>query len=135
MRIDFNIALKDLDGKDITEASGPEAIQRALLEGGVSAMLLGRAMQALTPFFNTGEAPARVVLTAARACANALQADQEAKGADKVDRIRLAIKLMDPKQPVELSEREKDTILKCTDKAYGALIYARVYDLLNAEGA
>jgi hypothetical protein len=81
--------------------------------------------------------PEPVKLTACRACANALQApDQGAAGADRVDRMRLAIRLMDPQQPVEISEKEKETILKAVEKAYPSpLIYFRVHELFTASAA
>lgn len=132
MRVDFSTELNTLEGKPLMERAGPASVAAALIEAGVAQVLLDRALAVLRPFFGTGDEPKEVKLTACRACANALQAaDASISGAERVDRMRLAIKLMD-NQPVEVSKSEEATILKCVEKAYDSpLIYFRVQALFK----
>lgn len=133
LKVDFTTELNTIEGKPLKEVVGVDAVKVTLLEAGVSQMLLDQAIAALRPFWQSGEEPKEIILTACRACANALQAtDQSTPGADRVDRMRLAIKLMDPKQPVEITERDKDTILKAVEKAYpNAVVYFRIHELFE----
>lgn len=136
LMVDFSGTLKDLEGKDLKETAGPATVRAALVSAGVSAMLIDQAVSALRPFWGTGGEPEETLLTAARACAGALQhPDQAATGATRVDNMRLALKLMDV-QPVEVSEKEKDTILKAVEKAYpGPIVYFRVHELFERTAA
>jgi len=133
IKVDFSVALLTIEGKPLKEVVGVDAVKVTLMEAGVSQMLVDNAIAALRPFWGSGEEPKEVELTAMRAVANALQAaDQSVGGADRVDRMRLAIKIMDPKQPVELSEKEKETVLKAVEKAYpSAVVYFRVHELFE----
>lgn len=137
LKVDFNTPLTTIEGKSLKEVVGLDAVRVTLLEAGVSQMLLDQAVAALRPFWGSGEEPKETVLTACRACANALQATEPTTpGADRVDRMRLAIRLMDPKQPVELTERDKDTILKAVEKAYpNAVVYFRLHELFERAAA
>lgn len=136
LKVDFSTALTDLEGKEIKERAGVQAVAAALAEAGVSNMLIEQALASLRPFWGSGGEPKEVVLTAGRACANALQQpDQAMPGADRVDRMRLAIKLMDV-QPVEITEKEKTTILSAVEKAYpGPIIYFRLHGLFERAAA
>jgi hypothetical protein len=137
LKVDFTTALTTIEGKPLKEIVGVDSVKVSLLEAGVSQMLLDQAIGALRPFWGSGEEPKETVLTACRACANALQAtDANTPGADRVDRMRLAIRLMDYKQPVEITERDKDMILKSVEKAYpNAVVYFRIHELFERAAA
>lgn len=133
LMVDCSVVLVDLDGKDILEVGGMATVREAMLMAGISPMVLDGAMNALRPFWGSAD-PEKKPLKLARAVANALQSDNSGSGADKIDRIRLAIKVMDPKQPVELSEKERQAILTCVEKQYGPVVYYRVHEHLNKTG-
>jgi hypothetical protein len=135
VKVDFSAVLLGLDGKELKEVSGVDAVRASLLAAGVSTMLLDQATAALRPFWGSGGEPEEVKLTACRACANALQSDKAPNGAEAVDRMRIAIKLMDPKQPVEVTEPEKKKILDAIEKVYGNIVYFRVNELFERAAA
>lgn len=133
MKVDFSVVLKTLEGVDLNEKAGPQTVRSALVEAGVSEQLLDRAMSILAPFFGTGDEPKETKLTLGRVAANALQApDPSISGAERVDRMRLALKTIDV-QPVEISEQEKEKILKAIEKTYPSpLVYFRAKEILEA---
>jgi len=131
MKVDFLVELKAMDGKVFKERAGLDAVRTALLEAGVSSMMLDAAMGALRPFWGTAD-PKETAVTAQAVCMAALQApEQTLTGSERVDRMRLVIKILDPEQ-FELSEKEKETILKCVEKAYASpVVYFRVHELFE----
>lgn len=137
MKVDFSTVLKNLEGDQMKERAGPQSVALALLEAGVSQMMVERALAVLKGFWNTGDEPKETLLTACRVAANALQAaDNAVSGAERVDRMRLAIKLMDPAQPVEVSAAEREKILKAVEKTYDSpIIYFRMSELFDEAAA
>ena len=131
VKVDFSVVLLGLDGKELKEVAGVATVREALAAAAVSPMLLDQATAALRPFWGSGGEPEEVMLTACRAAANALQSDKAPSGAEAVDRMRLAIKIMDPKQPVEVSETEKKKIFDAIEKVYGNIVYFRINELFE----
>jgi len=133
LMVDFKINLCALDGKPLKERSGLDSVRVALMDAGVSAMLLDSAVAALRPFWGSGEEPKEVLLTAQSVAMMALQVpDQAMTGADRVDRMRLAIRLLQP-GPIEITERERETIMKAIEKAYASpVVYFRIDEVFGA---
>lgn len=134
LQVDFTTILRGLDNKPLKERSGVESVKAALLEAGVSTMMLDSAIGMLRAFWGTGGEPKEIEVTAQAACMQALQMpDQALGGADRVVRMRLALKLLDPKQPVDVDEKERETILKAVEKAYASpVVYFRINEMFEA---
>ncbi|MDH4172144.1 MAG: hypothetical protein OEW90_05020 [Betaproteobacteria bacterium] len=132
MKVQFAVDLMNLQGEPLKERAGIESVRAAMREAGIADMMLDQAIAILRGFWGTGGDPKETILTAQSACMAALQLpDQAMMGAERVDRMRLALKLLD-KEPVEISEKEKEIILKAIEKAYASpVVYYRINELFN----
>jgi hypothetical protein len=132
LKVQFAVELKGLDNNPLKERAGPDTVKAALLEAGVAPMLLDAAMGTLRAFWGTGGDPKETILTAQAACMAALQIpEQSLTGAERLVRMRLAIKLLDT-APVEVNDTEKDMILKAIEKAYASpVVYYRINELFE----
>lgn len=133
MKVDFNAPINDMEGKPVIERTGIPDIIEALLKAGVARENVDTALTGLHRYFGGGT-PEQRKLTAAGVATAALQTvEPSASGGERVDRMRLVMKAIDPAQPAEITDKEKETLLKAVEKAYAssALVYFRMHELLT----
>ena len=138
MKVDFGTKILDARGNVIKNAFGRNDMLDALAKYGIAPERQEAALAVLAQFSALGEHRTED-LCAHHLVANALQfvaSDERIDGAKKTRWMKLAFKVMDEQQPVEINAEEKDLILQRVDKAYSqsVLFYARMEELfLNAE--
>lgn len=113
MKRKLNVALKNLDGTNITEAT-------------VQQLEVGKAVvQSLT------------VMTASIACGNALtqlfEDERSLSGVEKHKRGKLAQRVFDAEGEIDLSAEEITTIKTCVGKHFNPLVVAQIYDILESD--
>lgn len=135
-KVDFSKVLKSLDGTDLRDVVGMAGIQQSLLSAGLPKDKLEEATVALSTLFPGGK-PKDKPLTAAHVVATALQnCDGSVPGPERIDRIRVALLAMDPKQPVEVNEVDKTLIFESVAKTYTQpIVYFRINELFEAAAA
>lgn len=131
VKVNFNTAVTDLDDKAIKSSSGPQDIVQAMLGCGMKKPDIERHMTAVLKDIDEDLAKSED-LTARAVAKTALGAsDEKASGSDRVDRIELALRISGSKEPVEITNKERDMILERVKEIYpGPVIYYRMSKLL-----
>ena len=138
MKVDFKTPICNLKGEAMKNAFGVNDMADALLKYGVPQDKLNPALIALDAFSSTKDKQTENLL-AHHLAANALQfiaSDEKIDGATRMKWMRLAFRVMDSQQPVEIDNPEKKLILERVEKAYAqsVLLYGRMEELfLDAE--
>lgn len=110
MKVNFNVPVRDLAGKPVMQYATLADVGVVMQQAGVPKTSVQTLLQAIDRVRNEHHVEDKE-LTVKTVVLNCLQgADNEASGAELVDRLSLALKIHDASDAIEIDEKNAETI-------------------------